>query len=185
MTEIIQALQILSSKWQAIKSQGGTLNVDAVMEEISNLTDRFAGDLTAMGGLRPQKAPSMKIYVNVRLADEGRTREWRTVEAESLSDGIKIAQQMPDVELCLEASFSPGESSSTDATIEREVRIDLFTENGKLKARVASVDRENKKHEALLPDGTWVEVNLYSDHPESLFNISEARTQQIVKELTQ
>jgi hypothetical protein len=66
----------------------------------------------------------------------------------------------------------------------REVRIDLFAQGGKLKARVASFDREGKKHEAMLPDGTWVEVSLYSDHPESLFNISETRTQQIVKELT-
>lgn len=131
MKEIIQALKILSSKWQAIKSQGGTLDVDVVMEEIARVSqltdatlqddhDRLNGDLTTMGGIGPQ----------------------------------------------------------------RKVRIDLFTEGGKLKARVASVDRENKKHEAMLPDGTWVEVSLYSDHPESLFNISETRTQQIVKELS-
>lgn len=50
----------------------------------------------------------MKIQVNVRLADVDRTREWRTVEAETLSDAIKVAEQMPDVEVCLEASFVPG-----------------------------------------------------------------------------
>lgn len=116
MKEIIQALQILSAKWQAIKSQGGTLNVDVVMEEIN----RFTGDLEASGGFVPQ----------------------------------------------------------------REVRIDLFTEDGKLKARVASVDRENKRHEAMLPNGTWVSVSLYTEQTESVFSISETRTQQIVKELT-
>lgn len=50
----------------------------------------------------------MTIYVNVRLNDENRTRDWRTVEAESLSDAIKVVEQMPDVEVCLEASFVPG-----------------------------------------------------------------------------
>ena len=50
----------------------------------------------------------MTIYVNVRLADEDRNREWRTVEAESLSDAIKVAEQMSDVEVCFEASFVPG-----------------------------------------------------------------------------
>lgn len=50
----------------------------------------------------------MKIYVSVRLSDVNRTREWRTVEAETLSDAIKVAEQMPDVEVCLDASFVPG-----------------------------------------------------------------------------
>lgn len=50
----------------------------------------------------------MKCYVKVRLADVDRTLEWREVEAESLSESIKIAEQMSDVEVCLEASLVPG-----------------------------------------------------------------------------
>lgn len=50
----------------------------------------------------------MKCYVSVRLNDVERTREWREVEAESLDAAIKIAEQMPDVEVCLEASVTPG-----------------------------------------------------------------------------
>jgi hypothetical protein len=50
----------------------------------------------------------MKCYVNVRLADTERTREWREVEAETLDVAIKVAEQMPDVEVCLEASIVPG-----------------------------------------------------------------------------
>jgi len=49
----------------------------------------------------------MKVYVRVRLADTDRTLEWREVEAETLSEGIKLVEQMPDVEVCLEASFIP------------------------------------------------------------------------------
>jgi len=50
----------------------------------------------------------MKCYVKVRLADVERTIEWREVEAETLSDAIKVAEQMPDVEVWLEASVIPG-----------------------------------------------------------------------------
>lgn len=50
----------------------------------------------------------MKVYVRVRLADVDRTIEWRDVDAETLIEGIKIAEQMEDVEVCLEASFIPG-----------------------------------------------------------------------------
>lgn len=50
----------------------------------------------------------MKVYVRVRLSDEERTIEWREAEAETLSEGIKIVEEMPDVEVCLEASFIPG-----------------------------------------------------------------------------
>ena len=50
----------------------------------------------------------MKCYVNVRLADVERTREWREVEAETLSDAIKVAEAMPDVEVCVEASITHG-----------------------------------------------------------------------------
>lgn len=50
----------------------------------------------------------MKIHVHVRLADTERTLEWRQVEAETLSDAIKVAEKMPDVEVCLEASVIPG-----------------------------------------------------------------------------
>ena len=53
-------------------------------------------------------AGSQVKYVRVRLADVDRTLEWRTVEAESLSEAVKIAEAMPDVEVCLEASFIPG-----------------------------------------------------------------------------
>lgn len=48
------------------------------------------------------------VYVRVRLADTERTLEWREVEAETLDAAIKVAEQMPDVEVCLEASFTPG-----------------------------------------------------------------------------
>lgn len=48
------------------------------------------------------------VYVHVRLADVKRTLQWREVKAESLSNAIKVAEQMPDVEICLEASFVPG-----------------------------------------------------------------------------
>ncbi len=50
----------------------------------------------------------MKIYVHVRLADIERTLEWRQVEAETLSEAIKVAEKMPDVEVCFEASLVPG-----------------------------------------------------------------------------
>lgn len=50
----------------------------------------------------------MKIYVHVRLADTERTLEWRQVEAGTLSEAIKIAEKMPDVEVCFEASVVPG-----------------------------------------------------------------------------
>ena len=50
----------------------------------------------------------MKVYVRVRLSDVERTIEWRDVEAETLGEGIKLVEQMPDVEVCLEASFIPG-----------------------------------------------------------------------------
>jgi hypothetical protein len=50
----------------------------------------------------------MKCYVSVRLNDVERTREWREVEAETLDAAIKVAEQMPDVEVCTEASMVPG-----------------------------------------------------------------------------
>jgi hypothetical protein len=50
----------------------------------------------------------MKIHVNVRLADVDRTVEWRVVEADTLDEAIKVAEKMPDVEICLEASFVAG-----------------------------------------------------------------------------
>ena len=50
----------------------------------------------------------MNVYVRVRLADAERTLEWREVKAETLSEGIKLVEQMDDVEVCLEASFIPG-----------------------------------------------------------------------------
>jgi hypothetical protein len=50
----------------------------------------------------------VKCYVSVRLADAERTREWREVEADTLDAAIKIAEQMPDVEVCTEASIYPG-----------------------------------------------------------------------------
>jgi len=54
-------------------------------------------------------APYLKvIYVHVRLADEERTKTWRSFKAETLESAVKIAEQMPDVEVCLEASFVPG-----------------------------------------------------------------------------
>ena len=47
-------------------------------------------------------------YVRVRLADVDRTIEWREVEAESLEQAIKIAEQQDNVEVVLEASWTPG-----------------------------------------------------------------------------
>lgn len=54
------------------------------------------------------EVPCRKCYVRVRLADVNRTLEWRAIVAHSLEEAIKVAEQMPDVEVCLEASFVPG-----------------------------------------------------------------------------
>lgn len=48
------------------------------------------------------------FHVHVRLSDDERTLEWRQVVAETLDGAIKVAEQMPDVEVCLEASVLPG-----------------------------------------------------------------------------
>ena len=48
----------------------------------------------------------MKVYVRVRLADTDRTLEWREVDAETLDAAIKVAEQMEDVEVCLDASIT-------------------------------------------------------------------------------
>jgi hypothetical protein len=50
----------------------------------------------------------MTVYVRVRLSDVERTIEWREVKADSLDGGIKTVEQMPDVEVCLEASWIAG-----------------------------------------------------------------------------
>ena len=50
----------------------------------------------------------MTVYVRVRLADTERALEWREVEAENLHAAIKVAERMPDVEVCLEASVTNG-----------------------------------------------------------------------------
>ena len=50
----------------------------------------------------------MTVYVRCRLSDTERTVEWREVKADSLDGGIKTVEQMPDVEVWLEASFIPG-----------------------------------------------------------------------------
>ena len=54
------------------------------------------------------KGTSMKCYVRVRLADVDRSLEWREVQAETLDAAIKVAEAMEDVEVCLEASITPG-----------------------------------------------------------------------------
>lgn len=50
----------------------------------------------------------LDLHVCVRLSDVERTVEWRTVKASNLNDAVKVAEQMPDVEVCLEASIVPG-----------------------------------------------------------------------------
>lgn len=50
----------------------------------------------------------MLVYVRVRLSDEDRTIQWRGIEAESLTEGVKAAERMGDVEVVLEASLTPG-----------------------------------------------------------------------------
>lgn len=58
----------------------------------------------------------MKIHVLVRLADVDRTTDWREIDVpdgkpndiETLNKAIKLAEKMPDVEICLEASFVAG-----------------------------------------------------------------------------
>lgn len=52
--------------------------------------------------------PVLNLHVRVRLADVDRTLEWRTVKARSLDEAVKIAEAMPDVEVALAASFTPG-----------------------------------------------------------------------------
>lgn len=57
----------------------------------------------------PDRPPlPVKCHVRIRLADINRTVEWREVAAHDLDEAIKVAEQMPDVEVCLEASFIPG-----------------------------------------------------------------------------
>lgn len=50
----------------------------------------------------------MKAYVKARLADVDRTFEWREVEAEDLMQAIKIVEGQENVEVVLEASWTPG-----------------------------------------------------------------------------
>lgn len=50
----------------------------------------------------------MKCFVKVRLSDVDMTLEWREVEAPTLGDAIKVAERMPDVQVCVEASLVPG-----------------------------------------------------------------------------
>ena len=50
----------------------------------------------------------MKAYVRARLADSDRSLEWREVEADTLEQAIKIVEQQDDVEVVLEASWTPG-----------------------------------------------------------------------------
>lgn len=54
----------------------------------------------------------MTVYVNVRLKSDERAttwrQEWRQVDAPTLREAVAIAQKMPDVAMCLEASFIPG-----------------------------------------------------------------------------
>ena len=57
-------------------------------------------------GLYTSNVP-LNLHVRVRLSDADRTVEWRTVKASSLDKAVKIAEQMPDVEVCLEASLKP------------------------------------------------------------------------------
>lgn len=61
---------------------------------------------------------SMKCHVNVRLKNDDPKaqwrHEWRQVEVEqvqgmaALNAAIEAAEKMPDVAICLEASFIPG-----------------------------------------------------------------------------
>lgn len=50
----------------------------------------------------------MSVYVRVRLADAEHTAEWREVEAETVDIAIKIAEEMPGVDACLEATTFKG-----------------------------------------------------------------------------
>jgi hypothetical protein len=54
----------------------------------------------------------MKCHVNVRLkSDDPKAEwrhEWRQVEAPTLGEAVAVANRMPDVAMCLEASFVPG-----------------------------------------------------------------------------
>jgi len=70
-------------------------------------SEKFTGDLRAMGGIK-----GMICHVNVRLKNDDPKaewrHEWREVQAPTLSEAIKVAEQMDDVEVCLEASVVPG-----------------------------------------------------------------------------
>lgn len=48
-------------------------------------------------------------YVRVRLSDAERTVQWREVDADTLDAAVKVAEQMEDVEVCLEAKLGPPE----------------------------------------------------------------------------
>lgn len=53
------------------------------------------------------KAASMTCHVNVKLKKDGRY-EWRQVEAPTLREAMAVAERMPDVAMCVEASTVPG-----------------------------------------------------------------------------
>ena len=81
---------------------------DATKEQRTAFCDKYG--FKSAPGLYTRCVPLDRkiVYVRVRLSDVERTVEWREVEAETLGEGIKLVEQMPDVEVCLEASFIPG-----------------------------------------------------------------------------
>ena len=54
----------------------------------------------------------MTVYVRVQLANAEHTAEWREVEAETVDEAIKLAEEMPGVEVCLEATTIQGSAVS-------------------------------------------------------------------------
>jgi hypothetical protein len=55
-----------------------------------------------------EQLPLRRVHVNVRLKGIPWRTEWRQVQARDLSHAVKLAEEMPDVQQCYEASLVPG-----------------------------------------------------------------------------
>lgn len=89
----------------------------------------------------------MKCYVHVRLNDAERTRKWIEVEAETVDAAIKVAEQMPGVEVCLGAG---NDSSEYDRlTGDLTAMGGLGTQPG-----TSMTDKPDVLHDEWIPENT-------------------------------
>lgn len=111
--ELLVRLSNGVDEWRTVAapSMGEAMAVAHCMNDVAEVLEsrffsteeKLTGNLRAMGGIK-----GMVCYVHVRLADVERSLVWREVQANSLDAAIKVAEQMEDVEVCLEASVVPG-----------------------------------------------------------------------------